>query len=231
MNNTNSNTESPVRSIACNDGETASQVTNMPSYNRSNILTSPSSRLSVQEEHRSLFGYTPPNPRSSCTQSQRGSSSKERVITGRNGKPVGIPVKDTWMHNFVCLNNTCDETTPGCKQRVELSMAGLGEKKVTFKKNGELLRTEDGRRHLIVIPFPPGGYAITYLKGVLNQAKAYVRPIQKNLLLDVEKEFCEVSFKNLHTQLGTPQNCEILPSLQDFCPPKCPPKSKVWSHC
>ena len=58
------------------------------------------------------------------------------MITGRNGKPVGIPVKDTWMHNFVCLNNTCDETTPGCKQRVELSMAGLGEKKVTFNKNG-----------------------------------------------------------------------------------------------
>ena len=47
LNNSNSNTELPVRSIAWNDGETASQVTNMPLNNRSNILTSPSSRLSV----------------------------------------------------------------------------------------------------------------------------------------------------------------------------------------
>ena len=54
-----------------------------------------------------LFGYRPPNPRSSCLQS-RG-SSKKRVVIGKNGRPIAITVKDTRTHSFVCLSNTRDD--------------------------------------------------------------------------------------------------------------------------
>ena len=104
---------------------------------------------------------------------------------------------------------------PTCKEKLALAMADLGEKKIAFNKNGkgchiheklletfpklkdgggyELLRTEDGRRHLILIPCPLGGYTVDYLKSVLSQAKAYVRPIQKNLSLSVESPPCQVN--------------------------------------
>ena len=139
--------------------------------------------LSVQEEHRCLFGYRPPAPRSSV-QSQPASK--------KNGQP--ILVKDTWTHSFVRLSQTCDDRTPSCNEKAKLSMAGLGEKRIMFDKNGkwphinqklleafpklkdgggyELLRAEDSRKTLILLPCPPGGYTITYLKSVLNQAKA-----------------------------------------------------------
>ena len=207
-----------TKGLSSNNRLPISAESNTLTNNRPSIstfsATSTSSRLTVQEEHRRPFGYRPPTPRSSCVQSQ--GSSKKRVVTGKNGRPIAITVKDTWTHSFVCLSNTCDDITPCCKQKVDLSMAGLGEKKITFDKNGkwphineklleafpklkdgggyELLRTEDGRRHLIVMPFPPGGYTITYLKGILNQAKAYIRPIQKNLSLNVEEDYGKVSY-------------------------------------
>lgn len=42
----------------------------------------------------------------------------------------------------------------------------------------ELLRASNGRT-LDVIPTPPGGYTVAYLKDVMQQAKIYIRPIQK----------------------------------------------------
>lgn len=47
----------------------------------------------------------------------------------------------------------------------------------------ELLRATSGRR-LEVIPLPPDGYSATYFKDVAQQAKIYIRPIQKNLPMD-----------------------------------------------
>ena len=46
----------------------------------------------------------------------------------------------------------------------------------------ELLRTsERNNRTLDVIPPPPSGYTVAYLKSVAGQAKIYVRPLQKDL--------------------------------------------------
>ena len=48
----------------------------------------------------------------------------------------------------------------------------------------ELLRTKQNtNRELCVIPPPPGGYTVDYLKNMVSQAKIYIRPIQKNLPL------------------------------------------------
>ena len=100
--------------------------------------SSPSSTLTapptVQEEHRRLFGYKPPTPRDKSGQTR---SDKKRIISLRSGKPVAIVIKDTWTHNFVCLSKCVDENTPTCKEKLALAMAGLGEKKIVFRKNGK----------------------------------------------------------------------------------------------
>ena len=48
----------------------------------------------------------------------------------------------------------------------------------------ELLRVSDRGRGLEVIPYPPDGYTAIYLKDVVQQAKIYIRPIQKDLSMD-----------------------------------------------
>ena len=50
----------------------------------------------------------------------------------------------------------------------------------------ELLRVGGRSRLLEVIPIPPGGYTIDYLKDVVQQAKVYIRPIQANLEVETE---------------------------------------------
>ena len=46
----------------------------------------------------------------------------------------------------------------------------------------ELLRTsQQSNRSLEVIPPPSSGYTVTYLKGIIGQAKVYIRPLQSDL--------------------------------------------------
>ena len=46
-----------------------------------------------------------------------------------------VTLKDTWTCSFVCLNKMYDNHTPeNCKEKVKLSMAGLGEKKRLYLK-------------------------------------------------------------------------------------------------
>ena len=47
----------------------------------------------------------------------------------------------------------------------------------------ELLRASSSRR-LELIPTPPDGYTAAYLKDVAQQAKIYIRPIQRNLPME-----------------------------------------------
>ena len=80
----------------------------------------------------------------------------------------------------------------------------MGEKKVTFRKVAdsaevlaeleeayprlkdgggfELLRSGQRVKDLVLIPSPPGGYSVNFLKNCgLGQSTIYVRPIQKDL--------------------------------------------------
>ena len=53
-------------------------------------------------------------------------------------------------------------------------------------KNGggyELLRTSEHGRALEIIPSPPQGFTVAYLKDVCQQAKIYVRSLQQDLSL------------------------------------------------
>ena len=43
----------------------------------------------------------------------------------------------TWTHKFVCLGQTTIENAPNVQEKYTLKQAGLGEKKVVFKLNGD----------------------------------------------------------------------------------------------
>ena len=45
--------------------------------------------------------------------------------------------------------------------------------------------SDDKTKNLMEIPMSANGYSISYLKSTLGQAKAKIRPIQKDLSLEV----------------------------------------------
>ena len=44
-----------------------------------------------------------------------------------------------------------------------------------------LLRLNDNSHDLVAIDYPAKGMTVPYLKDILNQAKLYIRPLQKNI--------------------------------------------------
>lgn len=168
--------------------------------------TIPSTQASVsstiQGEYRSLFSFRPP--------SNRGSSAtpapKRRTTTSSTGKRAYFPVRNTWTRTFLCLNKTNTSKIPTASEKASMALSGLQEKSITFNKDGnsahvhkeimtafpqlqdaggyEILRTGDkGNKHLMVLEIPPGGYTVQYLKTAIGSAKAYLRPLQKDIIL------------------------------------------------
>ena len=93
---------------------------------------------------------------------------------------------------------------PSTSKQIELTLNGLGEKKIIFPKEDDLgdvhkkilecfpvlcagymlLRAGDGRsKDLLLIPMPHNGYTVPYLKSVLGQAKGYLRPLPEDIPL------------------------------------------------
>lgn len=185
--------------------------------------TSPSG-ISAIEEHRRLFGYETPSSsrsskRSGTLQRSQG-PTKKMVVTTRSGDCRVFPVKNTWTKLFVCLSCTSDNEVPTASAKINLSFAGLGEKKVVFQKDGkashvyeklvsefpplaegggfEILRTtENSSKMLCALPVPPGGYTVPYLKSVLGQARGFIRPLQKDLSFQEKSPF-QVSLKKIY---------------------------------
>lgn len=116
----------------------------------------------------------------------------------------------------MCLASRSQTSPPNAIESAQLIRAGLGPKRLTFFDYDsamelhetfvssypklvdgggyELMRTTAGaNRALYVIPSPPGGYSIEFIKKVCGQAKFYVRPIQANLSLDSVDDGAKVS--------------------------------------
>ena len=157
------------------------------------------------EEHRRLFGFYPHSHSvGSGTQSSGGKRSRNK---GKDGKSKKAKCA-TWTHAFVCLRKKSQFCLPFPQERYELKCTGLGEKKITIEVENkdfdelyrvllnefpllshaggiDLMRTGFGAnsKTLEVVPVPHGSttYTIAYLKDVLQQAKCYVRPIQRDL--------------------------------------------------
>lgn len=127
-----------------------------------------------------------------------------------------------WTHDFVCLSSTTCMKAPSSILAGDLMRAGLGKKSLSVLSfadsselhdeimntfpgliNGggyELLRVgEQKQRNLLVlIPQPPEGYTVDYLKEVVRQAKVYIRPIQQDLSLEVQSNDIVVSACQYH---------------------------------
>lgn len=140
--------------------------------------------------HQQLFGRT-------------GSAGMKRSLKCKGGKSDAQKrQKRCWTHCFVCLAYPDSDTVPSALDVAVLKANGLGAVYIDIDETGdasmlhealmntfpklqeaqgyELLRIpEVGTKALMVIPPPEEGYTVAYLKPVLNQAKCYVRPIQK----------------------------------------------------
>ena len=162
--------------------------------------SAPSAASTARAEHARLFGYRPPagNPRSRPNNGRRPPRTNRANLPYNRGQ--------TWTRTFVCLASSSSSQLP------TLALNNLGEKKIEFPRNGNgtqvhqciveqfpqldhrgysILRTtsKSGRsRDLMQIPMPSAGFSVDYLKSVLGQAKAYLRPLQGNIpLKDNEK--------------------------------------------
>ncbi|XP_057307900.1 uncharacterized protein LOC130645813 [Hydractinia symbiolongicarpus] len=141
-----------------------------------------------------------------------GLSITPRRFNHVSNRRIGIPANRynspktrNGFLTFVYSNKT-DASTPDIETKVNLLLAGLGEKRITFpftESSGqfsevlyqnfekirigggfELLRNERNCRELISIPVPAGGYNGQFVKTIFGQAKSFVRLILQNLLDD-----------------------------------------------
>ena len=123
----------------------------------------------------------------------------------RTSKRKKSPIRS---HDFICLAKTDQSKAASAFEKYELIAAWLGKKCIRLPEDGysaelhadlidafpklmdgggyELLRVSDSGRSkgLEMIPVPSGGYTASYLKDVAQQAKIYIRPIQRHLSLE-----------------------------------------------
>ena len=185
---------------------TSPQAPSTPTSTSNSARNTPQlmARRTPAEEHRNLFGYRPP---CASRSSNRPPPSKRRMVTTSSGQRISVPIRNTWSHTFVCLMKKNATSPPNAADKVNMALVGLGEKTIIFTKCGnsehvhekileaypmlagvggyQILRTgERGNRHLIVLPIPPGGYTVAFLKSTLASAKGYIRPFQKDITVD-----------------------------------------------
>ena len=174
----------------------------------------PASQTTIQVNQRVLGTQAACGPQVSPSSHGRVACpswlNERRTVFGRRGsrgktKKVKISM---WEHEFICLAYTDQTNPPSPMDKAELIRAGLGPRKLSlfeFGSSGEfydtiigafpklvegggfdLLRTvPNNNKELCVIPPPIGGHTVDYIKNIVSQAKVYVRPIQKNLSLDM----------------------------------------------
>ena len=172
------------------------------SRNSNGMATTAATTPSRQVELVRMFPFMRPTVTSTAKPSTSKDSFKPsyRTYPYQRYKP-----KVSWTHTFVCLADKDEKSVPSREEKRILKEAGLGEKKIIFTdKNGsfshikstleaqfrqledvngvfEILRSGGARRELEVIPMPPLGYNVPYLKDSIGQAIGYIRPVQVNL--------------------------------------------------
>ena len=143
-------------------------------------------------------------PLSSGTALSTATTGKKRAKKTAGG--FGFRTKrNQWTHKFCCLAEKDACRIPSVEDKLKLRAAGLGEREITLDRGWsasllheklsetypklrdgggyEFLRT-DGRSttRLVLIPgSKTEGYSVQYLKDNLNQATAYIRPLQNDL--------------------------------------------------
>ena len=125
-------------------------------------------------------------------------------------------MKETWTHEFFCLSNQQQERVPSKAEKLQLQEYGFGRKKIVFGSKDEadevkrklestypklvegggfeILRS-GARSDLVVVTPPMAGYLVPFLRDQsgLAQALAYVRPLQSDLVVEVDLGTATVS--------------------------------------
>lgn len=157
---------------------------------RSSSGSSSSSNVQASlEEHRRLFGYKPSkgNAKGKCSQRTQGK---------RKGRTQ-------WRKDCICLRNRQQSWKPSSEEKIELARMGLGLSAAEFSSDGDadhihqiimekfpaleacggytLLRLAENSHNMVEIEGPDSGITVPFLKDILNQAKLYIRPLQKDI--------------------------------------------------
>lgn len=198
---TGSQLQSPVSYV----GGTVTTPNANQSYNQPGP-SSYSDQLCDREHHR-LFGFK-------SRVSSNGSMGQKQLARGRK-RSAGVTEepfhkKKVWTRDCICLGYHDQEIIPTPEEKMTLAAAGLGLKRLTFLQTGNdahirqviqeaypklqesgqsfvLMRpSSSSTRSLMIIKPPLNGYTIPYLRDVINQAKIYIRPMEKDIE-DIEK--------------------------------------------
>ena len=152
------------------------------------------SSLSLRPEINNLFNWTKGKGKSKTRMEQDSRSSSK-------SKKYKIA---EWNYTFVCLSKIDANEVPDCIDKAALKLAGLGEKKLSLSMDEadpcvfhqqlleeypklseaggyEIMKQRNNSKALELIPTPPLGYSVEYLKSFIANAKLYIRPIQKDL--------------------------------------------------
>ena len=159
--------------------------------------------------HTREHNFEPPKASllTTVTQTSRNpykGKGKRRIIRGARQ-----PARVTWKKSCVCLKNVSQKRKPSAVEKMDLAKMGLGLAELKFDYDGDaehihsvlmnqfpqlencggytLLRLNDNSHDLVEIDYPAKGMTVPYLKDILNQAKLYIRPLQKNITADMHQ--------------------------------------------
>ena len=163
------------------------------------------------DEHRRLFGYRP----------RKGKTPFAGAKQNRGRRKGSI--RTTWKKDCICLRDKEQTWKPSSEEKIELARMGLGLSEVVFNSDGDaehihqvllekfpvlescggytLLRLAENSHSMVEIEGPDSGMTVSYLKDILNQAKLYIRPLQRDIEEEDMKPYSipEVRNVGLHT--------------------------------
>ena len=167
-------------------------------------VSQPSNKAAVGiKEHNRLFGFQPSKGKNRAKSRSTTSSTKRKVS------------KSVWKKECICLRDSHQTWKPSPEEKIELARLGLGLKKLEFDTDGSaqhihsviirsfpvlvssggytLMRLAENSHTIVEIEGPDSGLTVVFLKDILNQAKLYLRPLQKDIL-DEDMQTPAVSF-------------------------------------
>lgn len=153
--------------------------------------------------------FEPPRACVSSRQIRYGRSEYK----GKGKRALKRTAKVPWKKSCICLKSIHQDCKPSAVEKMELAKLGLGLAELSFDHDGDadhihsvlvgrfpqlescggytLLRLNDNSHDLIEIEFPSKGMTVPYLKDILNQAKLFIRPLQKNITEGIDmQEVC-----------------------------------------
>jgi hypothetical protein len=194
------------------------------SYSNELSASTSNREQAVLSNFRSLFALYRNNrgaANSSCFSTLQKASRPS--TSRRTNRHVPYRIKETWTHEFICLENPDQKVVPSRNQKLNLQTAGLGRKKIVFGNKDDALKFKNtiesvfpklasgGGFEILRIPVPSLGYSVPYLRdhSGLGQALAYIRPLQARLDLS-PAEVDQVNQKHAEVAILRSSNFQVI---------------------